>query len=282
MVGNVFAFVRSKAHRDAVTSYYTSGVGELGSIYIVLPAQLGEPVKSVKAIENLLKVCPKLEALQLQLSGHGCIAKECVLSHSQKLKWLMMGTGESQSRTSFSATDMTIIIRTCIHLEYLAVNMPVVNLGSIAKLGTAFHPEGEFADTLAVLSTHPRLCALRIFNLPTIEFDNVSAGETVPANRHVYFCQTLMQNFANKIFQFMADRVSNLRVLSIKSSIPEIRPNGQGLDFDANGHIWPGYYYARRRFTDVTGMKGVVAHPLSMENVSLDFPEASFILPYNN
>ena len=65
-----------------------------------------------------------------------------------------MGTGESRSRTSFSATDMTIIIRTCIHLEYLAVNMPAINLGSIAKLGTAFRPEAELADTL--VSFYPR------------------------------------------------------------------------------------------------------------------------------
>ena len=91
-----------------------------------------------------------------------------------------------------------------------------------------------------------------------------------------------MQNLANKIFQFMADRGSNLRVLSIKSSTPDMLSNGQELESDANGHRWPGYYYARRRFADVTGMKGVVAHPISMENVSLDFPEASFILPYNN
>ena len=139
---NITAFIES------LSSYYTSGIGELTELYIILPYQLEEPENSVKAIESLLKVCPKLEDLQLDLSRHGFVAKECILAHCQTLECLMLGTGKSKICSHFTVTEMTAILRACIHLKYLAVNMPACDLGTITELGTGFHPKEEFADML--------------------------------------------------------------------------------------------------------------------------------------
>lgn len=134
----------------------------------------------------------------------------------------------------------------------------------------------------AILSKHPALSAFRILNLPTVEFDDSDdsdSDEIVPANRHVYFCQTLMQNFANQIFRFMADRGSKLRILSIKPSMEDIRVEEDELDVDANGHQWPEYNYTRGHFSDTTGTNGVIAHPL--RNALLDFPDMGTLLSYS-
>jgi len=138
---------------ESLSSYYARGIGELTWLYIILPDQIKDPQNSVKAIEALLKVCSKLIELQLELSGHGFVAKDCILAHCQKLQCLSIGTGGSQSRY-FSVMEMTAILRACIHLKYLAVNMPAVDLGSITELGTGFYPEGEFADMLVNVVPH--------------------------------------------------------------------------------------------------------------------------------
>lgn len=139
---------------EALSSYYTIGVGELADLHIILPYRLEEPRNSVRAIEELLKVCPKLKSLQLELSRHGPVAKDCILAHQQRLRWLMMGTGESEIHSYLSVTDMTAILRACVHLKQLAINMPATNLGLITKLGTSFYPEGEFADMLVSIRPH--------------------------------------------------------------------------------------------------------------------------------
>jgi len=117
-----------------------------------------------------------------------------------------------------------------------------------------------------------------MLNLPTVEFDDENnENERVPADRHVYFWQVLMQNFANQIFRFMTDRGSKLRVLSIKPSWPDVR-DGEEPDIDANGHQWPEYNYTRGRFAEITGTNVVAAHPL--RNVLLDFPGLVLLLKY--
>ncbi|KAI4645489.1 uncharacterized protein J4E78_009401 [Alternaria triticimaculans] len=261
---------------ESLSSYYTSGIGELTDLYIILPYQLEEPENSVKAIESLLKVCPKLEDLQLDLSRHGFVAKECILAHCQTLECLMLGTGKSKICSHFTVTEMTAVLRACIHLKYLAVNMPACDLGTITELGTGFHPKEEFADMLAVVSTHPVLNAFRILNLPTVNFGDVYETESVPMNEQVYSCQALMQDYANKILRFMAGRGSKLRVLIIKPSSEVLNADGDPYDVDLNGHQWPEYHYARGHLEDFTGMKGVVAHPL--RDALLDFPDLGPLL----
>ena len=128
-----------------------------------------------------------------------------------------------------------------------------------------------------MISTHPVLEAFRVLNPPTVNFDeDDDAGASVPVRAQVYLCQFLMQHFANKIFRYMADRGSNLRVLIIKPSSEDVRADGEELHVDTNGHQWPEYHYARGRLAEVTGTNGVVAHPL--RNVLLDFPDLVSLL----
>ena len=134
----------------------------------------------------------------------------------------------------------------------------------------------------SAVSVHPTLEALRILNLPEIDFDRDDDEDRVPANRHVSLCQALMQNFANHAVRFMANHESTLRILSIMPMYADDRRWRkkwcEEMDRDVNGHAWPAYHYVRGCVLEPTGTKLVVAHPST--SVTLDFPDLADFLSY--
>jgi hypothetical protein len=144
----------------SLSSFYTHSSGDLKAFH--LDSDIENPKETIKATETLLRVCPKLEKLELDFSRHGVIDVNCIVAHSDTLYSLVVGTGESESKLHFSVADMKVMLKPCTKLKWLGTNLPPLNLGSVEKLGADFRLDGT--DTASV------------------EFENMLVSSTV--NRH--------------------------------------------------------------------------------------------------
>lgn len=131
-----------------LSSFYTSNVGKLEDLIVILPMELTESENTVQAIELLLKTCPKLSDLQLDLSAHRLVAKHSVMAHHKTLESLMLGTADSGSGRYYSAADLNSILNGCTKLEALAIDMPPLDLGPISKPVTDFSSNEEYGHVL--------------------------------------------------------------------------------------------------------------------------------------
>jgi hypothetical protein len=131
---------------EGLSSFYTDNTGDLDELLIEFPTQLDQALETVQAVEKLLRACPQLESLQLDLSQHGFVAEDCILAHCQTLTTLWISTGLSSLDGFLSAKDMGSILGACNKLNALAINMP--SLGAVASLDT------EFVNMLVSSSPH--------------------------------------------------------------------------------------------------------------------------------
>ncbi|KAH8623171.1 hypothetical protein IG631_22328 [Alternaria alternata] len=228
---------------EGLSSFYTDSTGELSKLTITLPYQLERPLETLQAVEKLFRVCPQLKSLQLDLSRHGFVAKDCILAHCQTLITLWISTGQSSLAIHLSAKDMGFILGACNKLNALAMNMP--SLGAVASL------DAEFVNML--LGSWVQV-----------------PEEWVISTPHITLYQALMQNIANQILRFMAKQGSNLKVLSFQPSHEQCMYEDEELVRDGNSHRWPEYHYCRAHATDITGTTVVIANPL--RNIKLEFP----------
>jgi hypothetical protein len=132
---------------EGLSSFFTDNTGDLDELLIEFPTQLDQALETVQAVEKLLRACPQLESLQLDLSQHGFVAEDCILAHCQTLTTLWISTGLSSLDGFLSAKDMGSILGACNKLNALAINMP--SLGAVASLDT------EFVNML--VSSSPRI-----------------------------------------------------------------------------------------------------------------------------
>ncbi|KAI4638152.1 hypothetical protein J4E93_010462 [Alternaria ventricosa] len=258
---------------EGISSFYTHNAGQLEELIIALPTRMENPKHTVQAIDTLLKTCPKLTYLQLDLSVHGLVARDSVLVHCKTLTELMMESGMTEGGNYFPIADITAILKACTKLTALAIDMPTLELGCISDPPDGFSLDEDYAHVLAAVATQPVLKAFRILSLPVLEFDDPSSER--PTGRDTLFCQVVMQNLANQILRFATDRGSKLKVLSIK---PSLEPVDLNSGRDTNGHKWPEYHYIRGRVSDITSTDVVVAHP--SKSVILDFPDLEPLLHY--
>jgi hypothetical protein len=120
-------------------SYSEVASGKLKTFSIRLVSGIGEPTEMLSSIENLLKICPKLTNLTLDLGDCELIDKSCLLSHAETLRALVIGNHQKWKPLYFSAADLRSILVSCSRLKYLALNSPEVDLGKIDQLATSFH-----------------------------------------------------------------------------------------------------------------------------------------------
>ena len=121
---------------DSLSPFYTDNTGDLNELSIAVPTPPYQAPESIQAVEKLLRACPQLESLQLDLSQHGFVAKDCILAHCQTLIKLWISTGVSSLDDHLSAEDMGSILGACNKLNELAMNMP--SLGAGASLDAEF------------------------------------------------------------------------------------------------------------------------------------------------
>jgi len=133
---------------EDISSFYTRNTGQLEELIVILPIQMKKRKRTVQAIDALLKTCPKLTHLQLDLSMHGLIARDSVLAHCKTLTSLMMESGMSEGGNYFPIADITAILKACTKLTTLAIDMPILELGSISDPADGFSPDGEYAHVL--------------------------------------------------------------------------------------------------------------------------------------
>jgi hypothetical protein len=130
-------------------SFYIRSTGKLEYLKIHLPAEYADPQNTTVAIAKLLKVCPKLHVLDLDMTMAESVEKDCILAHCQTLRSLMLGTGTSGRNHSVAV--MKAILEACTKLKWLAINMPWVNLGALTALGAEIEMSGIFTDMLVSL-----------------------------------------------------------------------------------------------------------------------------------
>jgi hypothetical protein len=121
---------------ESLFSFYTDNTGDLNELSIAVPTLPYQAPESIQTVEKLLRACPQLESLQLDISQHGFVAKDCILAHCQTLIKLWISTGVSSLDDHLSAEDMGSILGACNKLNELAMNMP--SLGAGASLDAEF------------------------------------------------------------------------------------------------------------------------------------------------
>ena len=133
---------------EGISSFYTRNTGQLEELIFILPVHMKEPKRTVQAIDALLKTCPKLTHLQLDLSVHGLVARDSVLAHCKTLTELIMQSGMTEGGNYFPIADITAILKACTKLTTLAIDMPSLGLGSISDPQDGFSPDEEYAHVL--------------------------------------------------------------------------------------------------------------------------------------
>jgi hypothetical protein len=144
---------------DSLSKSYSEIPGALELLSIQLPTNISQPVETIRSIETLLKVCPKLLELALELAKCNLVSKDCLLSHADTLCSLVVGTFPSEQPVYFSRYDLGVILKACTKLKWLAINLPPVDLGLITELGQNFRLDGSEKGLAAfegILVSHPR------------------------------------------------------------------------------------------------------------------------------
>jgi hypothetical protein len=132
----------------SLSSFYTQPGGDLKAFQLDLILDIENPEETIKAAETLLRVCPKLEELELDFFRHCVIDVNCIAAHSDTLCSLVVGTSKSGSKLHFPVTDMKVMLKACTKLKWLGTNLPPLNLGSVEKLGADLRLDGT--DTASV------------------------------------------------------------------------------------------------------------------------------------
>jgi hypothetical protein len=121
---------------DSLSSFYTHSTGELRAGSITLPDGLDQPAGTIESIERLLRVCPKLGELELDLYGNGFINVTPIVSHFDILYSLVAETGGPETNEHYSVVDIQVMLKACTKLKWLGIFLPTVELGSITEIST--------------------------------------------------------------------------------------------------------------------------------------------------
>jgi hypothetical protein len=143
---NMCAFLLAMA-ADGATS-----VRALNWLEIGLPWDLDDSEESVVAIESLLKACPILSDLDLDVADSRLVSMSAILRHAEGLKNLVLGTGERSEPGIYDVSDMAKLLQRCQVLGSLGINMPRALLGRITDLGMSFRLGPGRSDTEHVQS----------------------------------------------------------------------------------------------------------------------------------
>jgi hypothetical protein len=147
---------------DSLSESYVETAGKLRQLSISLPYDIDNQEGTIGSIERLLKVCPGLLDLELELTECNIVDKSCILPHAKMLRSLSIGTAPFEAEDFdqsqyYSTKDLGVILKSCTKLTGLAINLPPINLGCISELGYGFDlnvkqsRNADFADTLVSL-----------------------------------------------------------------------------------------------------------------------------------
>ena len=138
-------------------------LSHLSDLEIFFPFHSPHPYSDIQAVQHFLETGPKLDKLTLDVSRHALINKNALIAQS-KLKSLELGTGEERRGRSYAVEDVKAILRACSELADIAINLPVVSLGSLIDLAHDFrlgrpqncltHVETEFEAMLVSSRTY--------------------------------------------------------------------------------------------------------------------------------
>ncbi|KAI4908040.1 uncharacterized protein J4E92_010986 [Alternaria infectoria] len=135
---------------ESLSESYIETPGKLRELCIDLPGpdpyhDDGEhdvQVKTTESIENFLKVCPRLENLDLNLRNGKLVDKSCLLPHAETLRNLVIKKSRNESTDSqshyYSEDEVGVILRACTKLRGLAINLPPSDRGYITQVGDGF------------------------------------------------------------------------------------------------------------------------------------------------
>jgi hypothetical protein len=123
---------------DGLSRFYAKDTGKLRALHIDMIADLNQPKDTIQALEKLLKVCPKLSELNLELDKHEVVAKECLLEHAETLCSFVVGAEGEETITRFPVEDVKIVLKACMKLKWLALHLPSVHLGPLGRLGADY------------------------------------------------------------------------------------------------------------------------------------------------
>ena len=117
---------------DSLTRSYSEMSGALKVLSIQLREDDPTPVETASSVEGFLKACPKLKDLSLVLARCPLVGKDCLLSHADTLRSLVVSTDPLEQR-AYSKHDLERILKACKRLKCLAINFPPIRLGSVTK-----------------------------------------------------------------------------------------------------------------------------------------------------
>jgi len=146
---------------ESLSESYIETPGKLRELCIDLPRSNpyhddGEhdvQVKTTESIENFLKVCPRLENLDLNLRNGKLIDRSCLLPHAETLRNVVIGKSRNSLTDSqshyYSGDEVGVILRACTKLRGLAINLPPIDPGYITQLGDGFQFNASEQDCAA-------------------------------------------------------------------------------------------------------------------------------------
>jgi hypothetical protein len=139
---------------DELSNYFSNHSGALSTVRIVQLeySEEGEPQETITAVENLLKVSPELDSIELAINNHKLLSKDSILPHKETLYSLMVDTGEYDVPRYYEPKDLRKVVQACQKLHYIAIDMPV-KLGKMSELADKFSlnalsPQSNFEQIL--------------------------------------------------------------------------------------------------------------------------------------
>ncbi|KAF2640519.1 hypothetical protein P280DRAFT_507203 [Massarina eburnea CBS 473.64] len=249
------------------------GCTPLRTLEITLHPQQNDPEDTIQAVEELLASFSGLENLAVETRTYRLIDKSCIENHRATMKCLALGTSNTTTPHYYSAADVHSILTTCKLLYTLCLNLPPVELGNIHNVGLHFqlqsprssNPKTEFEVILEHIATHPTLRGFRTLSLPLIDY-NLGRDPDLVACTQAFITPELiepagatMQNFANEVMQYLDQRGSGIKMLSLGQLVGRA---GARFSKDRNGHCWPYYHYLPGWWVDARGLRHVRAFPL--------------------
>lgn len=123
---------------DALTTSFAVRPNALSTLQIILSPRILEPSETISAIEKFLKAGPTLSDFELDVSRHSMINADCLLPHRDTLRNLVLGTYQRSSPGVYSVSDIKVILKACLKLTNLGINLPTPNLGPVDELAETF------------------------------------------------------------------------------------------------------------------------------------------------
>ncbi|RYN45992.1 hypothetical protein AA0114_g8636 [Alternaria tenuissima] len=207
---------------DSLTRSYSEMSGALKVLSIQLREDDPTPVETASSVEGFLKACPKLKDLSLVLARCPLVGKDCLLSHADTLRSLVVSTDPLEQR-AYSKHDLERILKACKRLKCLAINFPPIRLGSVTKprQGLRFDESEDGAEgVLAQISRYSSLHTLGMLNLPELRFAYYPKPPRLPTMTKQAILQSynsVMQSLANQVFCYMAQHGTSPKVFHVEA-----------------------------------------------------------------